>query len=232
MGKLENRGIVRTAPTPPMSPQLKRIKTNPEDIPNEPLTGSWASKDVLERTMYTRSQIEGRVREMAKKISADYPKSTEETLAIIGLMSGCYMFMTDLSRELEVPHRVDFISVSSYGMEAVSSANVKVKKDLDLPVAGKDVILVDEMVDTGRTMACLVQWILDKGAKSVKVCVLLNKHERREVEGLTLDYCGWDCADEFLVGYGMDWSHRFRSARHQRGQAIRLREVRSSFENI
>mmetsp|Transcript_42895 Transcript_42895/g.66814 ORF Transcript_42895/g.66814 Transcript_42895/m.66814 type:complete len:125 (+) Transcript_42895:3-377(+) len=109
-----------------------------------------------------------------------------------------------------IPHRIDFMSVSSYGLEAVSSANVKIKKDLDSSVEGKHVVIVDEMCDTGRTMACLKAMLLERGAKTVSVCVFLDKAERREAE-VKLDYVGYVCEDEFLVGYGMDWSMRFRS---------------------
>merc|ERR1712232_1172059 len=102
------------------------------------------------------------------------------------------------------------MSVSSYGLEAVSSANVKLKKDLDSSVDGKYVIVVDEMCDTGRTMASLKVMLQERGAKSVAVCVFLDKAERREAD-VKLDYVGHVCEDEFLVGYGMDWSMRFRS---------------------
>merc|ERR1719210_1475286 len=120
--------------------------------------------------------------------------------------------MADFTRELKVPHQVDFIAASSYGLGTVTSADVKIKKDLDSPCVGKDVLLLDEMCDTGFTMASLKQMFHEKGANSVRVCVLLNKSERREV-GVELDYVGFDCVDEFLVGYGMDWAQRFRSLR-------------------
>merc|ERR1712110_23790 len=114
-------------------------------------------------------------------------------------------FMADFTRNLTVPHQVDFVAASSYGLAAVSSADVKIKKDLDGPIHGKDVLILDEMCDTGRTMACLKQLFLDRGARSVRVCVLLDKASRREVK-VDLDYVGFECEDEFLVGYGMDWS--------------------------
>lgn len=192
------------------SPSMRPSPCDPDQLPLEPLNGSWASADVIERVMYSRSQLKQRVKEMAKEISMAYAGSTEESFVVVGLMAGVYMFMADLSRDIEVPHQVDFVACSSYGLSTISSANVKIKKDLDNPIEGKDVLLVDEMCDTGRTMACLKELMIDRGAKSVKVCVLLDKHERREAE-IALDYVGWKCEDEFLVGYGMDWSHRFRS---------------------
>lgn len=196
------------------SPVPKRLKPAPSDPgqrPPAPLTGSWASSDVIERVLYSRTDLDKRVGELAKEISADYASTaTEDGFVVIGLMAGVYMFMADLTRNLTVPHEVEFMSVSSYGLGTVSSANVKIKKDLEKPIEGKDVLLVDEMCDTGRTMACLKNLLEDRGAKSVKVCVLLDKAERREAE-IHLDYTGWICEDSFLVGYGMDWSHRFRS---------------------
>merc|ERR1712194_766369 len=120
------------------------------------------------------------------------------------------MFMADFTRGLATPHQVDFMAVSSYGLGTSSSADVKIKKDLDCPVAGKDVLLLDEMCDSGNTMASLRQLMEDRGAKSVKVCVLLDKYERRSAS-VQLDFVGFQCPDEFVVGYGMDWASRFRS---------------------
>jgi len=189
-----------------------RPRTKDPDAPPPlaPLDGSWASTTVIERVLYPRAQIEERVNQLAKKISEDYAGSKEDGFVMVGLMAGVYMFMADLSRNITVPHQVDFIAAGSYGLGTISSANVKIKKDLEQPIEGKDVLLIDEMCDSGRTMACLKRLLMDRGANSVKVCVLLNKASRREAE-VDLDYVGWVCEDEFLVGYGMDWSQRFRS---------------------
>lgn len=198
--------------SPPTSPaKYPRFATDPELRPRVPLTGSWASEEVIERVLYTSTELQKRVAELAEQISKDYTdKATEEDFVVVGIMNGVYMFMADLSRSLTVPHRVDFISCSSYGLGTIASDNVKIKKDLEEPIEGKHVLLVDEMCDTGRSMACVKQLFMDRGAKSVKVCVMLNKAERRNAD-IHLDYVGWCCPDEFLVGYGMDWSHRFRS---------------------
>lgn len=171
---------------------------------------SWADPAVIERVMYTKDQIVKRVEELAASVSVDYSNAVENEFVVVGLLAGVYMFMGDFTRHLTVPHQVDFVAASSYGLAAVSSADVKIKKDLDTPISGKDVLILDEMCDTGRTMASLKQLLLDRGAKSVRVCVMLNKATRREVE-VQLDYVGFECEDEFLVGYGMDWAHRFRS---------------------
>lgn len=188
-----------------------RSPSNPPVRPSAPLCG-WASADVIEKVLYSRNMIEKRVTELAVEISRDYPDATEENFVVVGLMSGVYMFMADFTRQLTVPHTVDFVSVSSYGLGTVSSANVKIKKDMESPIEGKHVLLLDEMCDTGGTMACLKKLVLDRGASSVRVCVLLDKAERRAAD-VKLDYTGWVCADEFLVGYGLDWSQRFRSLR-------------------
>lgn len=118
--------------------------------------------------------------------------------------------MADLCRELTIPHTCDFIVASSYGLGTVSGADVKIKKDLDGAINGKDVLLLDEMCDSGRTMASLQQLLQSRGARSVKTCVFLDKASRRSAD-VYLDYVGFECEDEFLVGYGMDWSRRFRT---------------------
>merc|ERR1712032_576396 len=197
----------------PSPPPAKRLKTNDSDAvarPSNPSCGSWGSEAVIERVLFSREQIEARVSEMAAQVSKDFAGATEDSFVVIGLLAGCYMFMADFTRKLTIPHQVDFVAASSYGLGTTSSANVKIKKDLDSPIEGKHVLLLDEMCDTGRTMVCLKSLLQDRGAKSVKVCVLCDKAVRREVE-IGLEYVGFTCPDEFVVGYGMDWSERFRS---------------------
>ena len=129
---------------------------------------------------------------------------------MVGLMTGVFVFMADLVRHIEVPHEVQFVTVSSYGAGTVSSGNVKIKKDLDTPVYGKHVLLLDEICDSGQTMASLEKLMRDRGAASVRSCVLLNKAARRIVP-VEPDYVGLVCPDEFVVGYGMDYKEKYRS---------------------
>lgn len=207
LNKINNKIDKRQNPEPPPSP-AKRPR--PDPMAPAPLSGSWASSDVIERVLYKQCEVRKRVEELARQISLDYVDATEDSFVVVGLMAGVYMFIADLSRGIQVPHMIDFASVSSYGLETISSANVKIKKDTDQPVEGKDVLIVDEMCDSGRTLACVKKLFQDRGAKSVKTCALLDKHERREAE-IHLDYVGFKCEDHFVVGYGMDWANRFRS---------------------
>merc|ERR1712037_591358 len=112
----------------------------------------------------------------------DYAGSTEDSFIVVGLLTGCYMFMADFTRKLTIPHQVDFVAASSYGLGTTSSANVEIKKDLDSPIEGKHVLLLDEMCDTGSTIACLSKLMKDRGAASVRCCLLLEKAERREAD--------------------------------------------------
>lgn len=212
-GKVVNQPPPSPNLRPASAPQRDRSASakRPRLSSSENCIGSWASSAVIERVLFPHDKIMRRVRELAAEVSAAYEDASEESFVVVGLLSGVYMFMADFTRELKVPHQIDFIAASSYGLSTVSSANVKIKKDLDAPIVGKDVLILDEMCDSGRTMACLKQMFHDRGAKSVRACVLLNKAERRAVEDLHLDYVGFECEDEFLVGYGMDWAQRFRS---------------------
>jgi len=125
-------------------------------------------------------------------------------------MDGVFMFLADLSRKIDTPHTVDFIAASSYGLGTVSSGNVKIKKDASMPLAGKHVLVVDEICDSGRTLASLKILVQQRNAASVKTCVLLDKVSRREAD-IRPDYVGAVCPDEFVVGYGMDWGGKLRS---------------------
>ena len=171
------------------------------------------TRDTLEKVIFTNEQIQSRISQLGAQVSAHYAGAEEDDFVVVGLLSGCYMFMADLTREIDVPHRVDFMAASSYGQSTVSSSNVKIKKDLNLPIQNKHVLLVDEMCDSGRTLASLKQLMHDRGAKSVRTCCLLDKIERRVVD-VELDFVGFNCPDEFVVGYGMDWANRFRSIQH------------------
>lgn len=166
----------------------------------------WAKDDISVK-LFDEEQIQVRVRELAKEISKDY---MGKELLVVGLMSGVFMFMSDLVKQIEIPHEIQFVTVSSYGKGTVSSGNVKIKKDLDTPVYGKHVLLVDEICDSGGTMASLEALMRDRGAASVKSCVLLNKTARRTVS-VVPDYIGMVCPDEFVVGYGMDFVEKYRS---------------------
>eukprot|EP00927_Polykrikos_kofoidii_P017494 TRINITY_DN17974_c0_g1_i1.p1 TRINITY_DN17974_c0_g1~~TRINITY_DN17974_c0_g1_i1.p1 ORF type:complete len:247 (+),score=37.03 TRINITY_DN17974_c0_g1_i1:167-907(+) len=176
---------------------------------NGPIS-SWADPNVIDRVLFSKEQIQKRVKELAASISQDYSDATEDSFVVVGLLTGVYLFMADITRELSIPHQIDFISASSYGLGTTSTGDIKIKKDLDAPIEGKDVLLIDEMCDSGNTMVSIRRFFEDRGAKSVRTCVFLDKVSRRTVPA-KLDYVGFQCEDEFLVGYGMDWAKRFRS---------------------
>lgn len=205
----------KQASQPIEEPEAKRARHGPKSprlTASVPPGTSWACPTVIEKVLYKKEQIQQRVTELAAQVSADYTSATEDSFVVVGVLSGVYMLMADFTRRLTVPHQIDFIAASSYGLGTVSSANVKIKKDLEAPIAGKDVLVLDEMSDSGRSMACIKKMFQDRGARSVRCCVLLNKAARRAEEvDLDLDYVGFECPDEFVVGYGMDWANRFRS---------------------
>ncbi|KAJ1462076.1 phosphoribosyltransferase-like protein [Pelagophyceae sp. CCMP2097] len=171
-------------------------------------TAAWA-RDVLEpEPLFTAEVLQRIVASLAAQISRDY--GPDDELVVVGLMDGAFIFLADLCRELSVPHNVDFICASSYGLGTVSSGNVKITKDASNSMAGKHVLIVDEMCDSGRTLASLRELLGQRNAKSVRTCVLLDKVSRRAVD-VRPDYVGAVCPDEFVVGYGMDWGGKYRS---------------------
>ena len=129
---------------------------------------------------------------------------------MIGILKGGVYFLCDLSRAINLPVTIDFMSVSSYGAGTVSSGVVKIIKDLDEPLEGKDVLIVEDIIDTGNTLSYLVEILKKRGLKSVKICTLLDKPERREKD-IQPDYVGFVIPDEFVVGCGLDWDQQHRT---------------------
>jgi hypoxanthine phosphoribosyltransferase len=158
--------------------------------------------------LFSAKDVDLMVEKIAKEISTDFSASSTPPL-FIGVLNGAYVFMADLLRELEFPVHVDFIRASSYGSASKSSGEVKVESFNPLKVEGKDLYLVDEIIDTGRTLEDLKKYFLSSGAKSVKSVVLLDKKCRREVE-VDPDYVGIEIPDYFVVGYGLDWAEKYR----------------------
>ncbi|MHB0912845.1 MAG: hypoxanthine phosphoribosyltransferase [Armatimonadota bacterium] len=154
-------------------------------------------------------QIAARVRELGAEISDDYKG---RNLVIVGILKGSFVFLADLVRSISLPLTLDFITLSSYGGSTESSGTVRLAKDLDESVAGRDVLIVEDIVDTGWTlrMSRLKEVLLERGAASVRVCTLLDKPERRKVD-VDLDYVGFVIPDEFVVGYGLDFDGLYRN---------------------
>ena len=153
-----------------------------------------------------KKDIENIVVQVARKISSDYQG---HELILIGVLKGAYVFLSDLVRQLSIPVQVDFIRVSSYGSETSSSGNIRLTKDIEIDVKSKDVLVIEDIVDTGLTLDYIVDYLKSFSPKSVKVCALLDKHERRESK-IEIDYACHIVDKGFLVGYGLDYNEDYR----------------------
>jgi hypoxanthine phosphoribosyltransferase len=151
--------------------------------------------------------LEHRVRELAAEISGDY---AGRDLLLIGVLKGAVFFLSDLMRHLEVPCEVDFMAVSSYGSSTDSSGIVRILKDLDAPIEGRDVLIVEDIVDSGLTLSYLFRMLRARNPATMEVCALLTKPERREVD-LPIRYVGFEIPNRFAIGYGLDHAERFRN---------------------
>lgn len=154
-------------------------------------------------------EIKRRISQLVEEIEKHFPPDGE--LVVVGLLKGSFVFVSDLVREFERPVIVDFMSVSSYrGTE--STGNVEVKKDLDMDIRGKNVLLVDDILDTGRTFKKVLELLQTRKPKEIKTCVLLDKSSRRVVD-ISADFVGFEIPDHFVVGYGLDWDEMGRNLR-------------------
>lgn len=158
-------------------------------------------------TLISREEVESRIKELAKLIETDYK---EKDLICVGLLKGSVMFLSDLIKEITLPLQIDFMNVSSYGSETTSSGNLKVIKDTDIDVRGKDVLIVEDIIDTGITLEYVIGMFKTKGVASVKTCTLLSKPERRKID-VKVDYIGFEVPDKFVIGYGLDYAQKYRN---------------------
>ncbi|MCS7245363.1 MAG: hypoxanthine phosphoribosyltransferase [candidate division WOR-3 bacterium] len=152
--------------------------------------------------------IKQKVKELAQKISKDYENS--DNLVVIGVLKGAFIFLADLVRELKIPCKVDFIKVSSYGQSTQSSGIVRIELDTSIDIANSDVLIVEDILDTGLTLKYIKELILSRNPRSLKIAVLLDKVERRKID-ISADYVGFVVPDKFLVGYGLDFSENYRN---------------------
>ncbi|AEE95820.1 MAG: hypoxanthine phosphoribosyltransferase [Clostridiales bacterium] len=164
-------------------------------------------EEILERVLLDEEQIKKRIRELGRDITEDYKN---KDLLMIGVLKGAIVFFSDLIRAIDLPLTTDFIAVSSYGSSTKSSGIVRILKDLDEPVDGKDILIVEDIIDTGLTLHYLVDNIITRNPNSVKICCLLDKPERRLTD-VDVDYVGFAIPDEFVVGYGLDYNERYRN---------------------
>ncbi len=156
--------------------------------------------------VFSPEQIQDRVRELARTISDDYGHSEP---VLIGILNGVFMFFSDLVKSLTIPVKIDFVRVASYGSSSQSDGLVRLVKDVELAVDGRDVLIVEDIVDSGHTLAFLREHLRDKSCRSVRFCALIDKSERRERE-ISIDYSGFQVEKGFLVGYGLDYNEQYR----------------------
>lgn len=165
------------------------------------------NNDEVEEILITETQIKEKIVELGKKITEDYQG---KDLVFVGVLRGAVIFMADLARAISVPMIFDFIAISSYGAATESSGVVRILKDLDETIEGKDVLIVEDIVDTGLTLDYLIRILKSRKPASLKVCTFLNKSVRRKVR-VKVDYTGFNIPNKFVVGYGLDYAGKFRN---------------------
>ena len=161
----------------------------------------------VERILIDEETLKKRVREMGRQITEDY---RGKDLVIVAILKGAVVFTSDLIKEIKLPLSIDFMAVSSYGVSTKSSGVVRILKDLEEEIEGRDVLIVEDIVDTGLTLHYLVENLWSRGPKSLKICCCLDKPTRRSAP-VEVDYVGFDIPDEFVVGYGLDYAERYRN---------------------
>lgn len=159
------------------------------------------------KILISENDLKTKIKEVAEKITADY--NGEEVL-FVGILKGCIHFYSDLTREVSLPLTMDFMAISSYGSGTTSSGEVKMLKDLDKSICGKNVIIVEDIIDSGNTLSYLKRLLSSRQPKSIKICTLLDKPSRRKVD-LNPDYCCFTIPDEFVFGYGLDVDQKYRN---------------------
>ncbi len=161
----------------------------------------------IEKTLISQEELKQKIDELGQEITKDY---AGQEILMIGVLRGAVIFMADLSRAIKVPVAIDFMAVSSYGTATSSSGVVRIIKDLDEDVEGKHVLIVEDIIDSGLTLNYLIDYIKSRNPKSVKICTLLNKPDRRKVE-VPIAYNGFTIPDFFVVGYGLDYAEKYRN---------------------
>lgn len=158
--------------------------------------------------LFTKEQIQSMVKKVAAQINAAYPK--DEPIVVVGVLKGAWIFHADLVREIDRPVTIDFIRATSYGAGTQSSGVVRILKDIEVDISNKHILLVEEIIDSGRTLNFIKNRLHNGGALSVKIAALLDKKSRREVD-CQADFLGSEVADHFVVGYGLDWAENYRN---------------------
>lgn len=162
---------------------------------------------VVKEILVTEEEINEKVKELGKQITEDYK---DKNLMLVGILKGAVMFMSDLAKNIDIPVLMDFMAVSSYGKSSTSTGIVRLIKDLECNIDDKDILIVEDIIDTGLTLSYLTDNLRKRGAKSVKIVTLLDKPERRKAN-VPVDYSGFFVPDDFVVGYGIDYAEKYRN---------------------
>ena len=160
------------------------------------------------RELISEADVAAKIAELGAQISKDYDG---EEIYMLCILKGGVFFMTELAKHITVPVSLDFMSVSSYGSQTRSSGNVRIIKDLDTPIEGKHVLVVEDIIDSGRTLSYLMKVLKARKPNSIHLCTLLDKPDRRVVQDVQVDHCCFEIPDEFVVGYGLDYAQRYRN---------------------
>lgn len=163
--------------------------------------------DDVERILITQEQLSARIAELGRQVAEDYQG---KDLMLVGVLKGAVMFMVDLARAINLPVEIDFMATSSYGASTESSGVVRILKDLDRSIDGRNILIVEDIVDTGLTLRYLKEILSDRNPASIRICALLNKRKARKAD-VHLDYVGFEIPDEFVVGYGLDYGEVYRN---------------------
>ena len=161
----------------------------------------------IQEVLLTEEMLKNKVAELGAQITRDY---ADKEIFAIGILRGAVVFMADLIRAIERPVQIDFMAVSSYGMQADSSGIVRILKDLDSSITGKHVLIIEDIIDSGQTLSYLIKNLSERKPASIQLCTLMNKPERRKVD-LPVKYVGFEIPNEFVVGYGLDYAEKYRN---------------------
>jgi hypoxanthine phosphoribosyltransferase len=162
---------------------------------------------IFGRPIVTQEEMRARIRELGKQITADY---MGKDIVLVGVLKGAYAFYADLARAIRIPVRVDFLMVTSYGSQAKMSGRVKIVTEMTEDIKGKDVLLVEDIVDSGLTAQYLFKTLAKKKPRSIKICTLLSKPDRRTID-VPIDYVGFKIPNKYVVGYGLDYQQKYRN---------------------
>ena len=164
-------------------------------------------KNDIKDIIFPEDVIQKRIAELGAKLNKDY---ADKSLLIIGVLKGCFIFLADLARVIDLECEIRFLTASSYGFSSVSSGKVNMDREIDFDVEGRDVLIIEDILDSGITLTALRAFIAKHKPASLKICTLLDKPERRQLP-MTADYTGFECPNEFVVGYGLDYGEKYRN---------------------